>query len=285
MQPDHRLTQAFVHDHPQEVARQVESLPSEEAAALLSPLSAQEIASVVEHLLPIRGQALLRQLTSDVAIAVTEHLPSSSSVAILRLSDPTFKSRILEGLDNRIGTSLRRALTYPEWTAGSLADPWMLTLSPDNTVAEALMRIKQDQTQNTTYYLYVLERDNTLTGVVTLKQLLVGAPHHLIGTIMNTQVVTLSAEISTDELLKHPNWRQFHTMPVIDRQKAFLGGLRYRTLRKLEQESFPESAPKGLSYALISLWEAYALAGIRIMTDVAGALTTESHSMKPPQKE
>ena len=285
MQPDHRLTQAFVRDHPQEVARRVETLLPEEAATILSPLSPQEIASVTEHLLPALGYALLKQLTPEVASEVTGHLPSSSSVAILRHCDEQLRNKILDGLDSRIRGSLRQSLTYPEWTAGSLADPWVLTLSPDNTVGEALARIKRDQRRNTTYYIYVLERDNTLTGVVTLKQLLVGEPHHLIGTIMHSQVVTLSAEISTDELLQHPNWRQFHTMPVIDRQGAFLGGLRYRTLRKLEEEGFPQSTPMGLSHALISLWEAYALAGIRIMTDVAGALTTQPPISQPPEKE
>lgn len=284
MQPDLQLTQAFVQDHPQEVARLVESLPSEEAAAILSSLSPPEISSVAEHLLPAPGSALLKQLTPEVATEVTRHLSSSSSVAILRHCDPQLRSQLLDSLDSTIGGTLRRALTYPEWTAGSLADPRVLTLSPDITVAEALTRIKRDQ-RNSTYYLFVLERDNTLTGVVTMKQLVVGEPHHLIGTLMNTQVVTLSAGIHTDELLKHSHWREFHTMPVIDRQGAFLGVLRYRTLRKLEEEAFPQSAPKGLSQALISLWEAYALAGIRIMTDVAGALTTEAGTTKPPSKE
>lgn len=284
MQSDQRLVQAFVQDHPQEVARQVESLPAEEAAALLQSLSAQEIASVAEHLLPAPGSALLRHLPLDRAADVTAFLSSSSSVAILRHCDPHYRNELLDCMDSKIGASLVRALTYPEWTAGSMADPRVLTLSPDITVAEALTRIRRDH-RNTTYYLYILERDNTLTGVISIKQLVTREPRDLVGSVMNSRVVTLSARLQTEVLLKHPHWRQFHTMPVVDRGRTFLGVLRYRTLRKIEEETFPESTPGGLSHALISLWEAYALTGIKIMTEVAGALIHETQQTTPPSQE
>lgn len=272
MQSDHRLTQAYIHAHPVEAARRIETLPAEQAAALLMPLATPEISAVTEHLLPAPGAALLEHLPRDVAAEVITTLSSSSTITILRHCDQELRVDLLNRLGNTVGASLRRALTYPNGTAGSLADPRVLTLPPDITVGEALARIAGDQ-RNTTYYLYVLERDNTLTGVVTMKQLVVGKSHQLVGTIMNRRVVTLSAGTSTEELLKHPHWRQFHTMPVLDREGIFLGVLRYRTLRKVEEEAFPSAAPGSLSQALISLWELYALAGIRVMTDVAGALT------------
>ena len=111
-----------------------------------------------------------------------------------------------------------------------------------------------------------------LEGLVTLKQLIASDVDHLIATIMKNKVITLSAEASIEEILQHPQWARFHTLPVVDRWGTFLGALRYQTLRGIEQEHVRSPDPGSLSQAFMQLWEAYSLAGIGIMTDMASTL-------------
>jgi predicted transcriptional regulator len=122
------------------------------------------------------------------------------------------------------------------------------------------------------YYVYVIDRDSKLEGVVTLRQLLIDISDHLVGTIMESQITTLSAEANLEEILKHPEWGRFHTLPVVDRWGTFFGALRYRMLRRIEKDVGGKAPLGSVSDSLMQLWEAYSLTGIRLMTDVAQTL-------------
>ncbi len=288
MEPEDRLLLGYVQSHPLEAARRLESMKAEESAALLAALPPEDVASVLEHCLPGPASRILSQLTLRMTTQVITELSTSSAIAVLRQFDDSLRLDLLDGLEKAIGSSLRRAMRYPPHTAANLADPRVLTLPPDISTEAALTTIKHDL-RNTTYYVYVIDRDAKLEGLVTLKQLIANAGDHLIASMMTTKVVTLSAEASIDEILQHPQWARFHTLPVIDRWGTFLGALRYRTLRGIEQEHVLNPDPGPLSQALIQLWEVYSLAGIGMMTDMAQIMdsdsTTDAETFATTQKE
>ena len=271
MELEHHLTLGYFHAHPVEAARHLESLGSQEAGALLTVLNADEIANVLEHCLPVSTAKILEELPKDLSAKVLGVMNATSAIGILRQFDETTRFDILEGLDNSMGATLRRALRYSPNTAGSLADPQVFTLPPDIPVDEALSRIRT-YGQKAMYYIYVIDRDGKLEGVVTLRQLLVDTTAHLVGTLMESQITTLSAEANLEEIIKHPEWSRFHTLPVVDRWGTFFGALRYRMLRRIEKD-VEGKAPLGtVSDSLMQLWEAYSITGIRLMTDVAQTL-------------
>ncbi|MGH7254333.1 MAG: magnesium transporter MgtE N-terminal domain-containing protein [Nitrospirales bacterium] len=281
------MTLAFLHAHPVEVARRLETLPPEDACAILSPLPPPMVAAVMEYLLPASAAAIAQQLPRDHAVEVITALSSPSSLGVLRHLDRPLQDEFLDRLEPALGASLRLALKYPERTGGALADPRVLTLPPDITVADALSRVARDS-RRATYYLYVIDRQTKLVGVVTIKELLAADPKRPVASVMNEQVATLSANAGADELRQHPQWGVHHTMPVVDGQRRFLGALRYQTVRRIEEEATVNQTPVALSQALIKLWEFYSMTGIRIMTDLAEAMsrgTTVTPSDQPRQSE
>ena len=275
MKAEDRLTLGYIQAHPLEVARRLESVTPKEAATVLSPLPASDIAEVLECCLPAPAARIVACFEQEAAGEVMTHLSASSAIGVLRQFEDPLQHEILEGLEKGIGASLRRAMRYLPHTAGSLADPRVLTLPPDITVEEAWGRVKMDP-GHTTYYVYIIDRDTKLEGLVTLKQLISSDADHLIATIMTDNVITLSAEANIEEILQHPQWERFPTLPVVDRWGTFLGALRYRTLRGIEQEHVRNPDPGSLSQAFMQLWEAYSLAGIGIMTDVATSIESRS---------
>ncbi len=272
MRPEDRLTLAFVQAHPVEAANRLESLQAQDAATILAPLPAEDVAAVLEHFLPAPAGAVLQHLPREQALGVMASLSSPSSLSILRQLEGEVQAQFLSQLEKTHGASIRLALTYPDRTAGNLVDPRILTLPPDITAEEALARIRREH-RNATYYMYVIDRDTKLTGVVTTKELLAADPPRPVGSIMASGVVTLSASSSVEELLQNPQWRLYHTMPVVDSQGTFLGALRYQTLRRIEEEATVGQNPVSLPSALVKLWEFYSVTGIRIMTDLAEAVS------------
>ena len=275
MQAEDRLTLGYIQAHPLEVARRLESVSPEEAANVLAPLPASNIAEVLECCLPGPAAKIVQSFNRGSAGNIMTHLSASSAIGVLRQFDDSLRHEMLEGLEKGVGASLRRAMRYLPNTAGSLADPRVLTLPPDIPVEEALARVRMDP-GHTTYYVYIIDRDTKLEGLVTLKQLISSDTDHLIATIMTDSVITLSAEANIEEILQHPQWERFPTLPVVDRWGTFLGALRYKTLRGIEQEHMRSPDPGSLSQAFMQLWEAYSLAGIGIMTDIATSIEARS---------
>ena len=268
MELEHQLLLGYFQAHPVESARHLESMGSQEAALLLTALPGEDIASVLEFCLPVSTAKILKELPQDLSADVVSAMNATSAISVLRQFDDEIRLNILERLDNSMGSTLRRALRYSPNTAGSLADPQVFTLPPDILVDVAISRIRT-YGQKAMYYIYVIDRDGKLEGVVTLRQLLIDTSEHSVGTLMESQITTLSAEANLEEIIKHPEWSRFHTLPVVDRWGTFFGALRYRMLRRIEKDVEGKAPLGSMSDSLMQLWETYSITGIRLMTDVA----------------
>ncbi|MDH4155567.1 MAG: CBS domain-containing protein [Nitrospira sp.] len=273
MDAEPRLTLAYFKSHPLEVTRQIEMWSPDEVVSVMATFAPHDMASMLEHFPFPQAAAILERLPQDTMVDIITLLPTSSAIGIVRQLEPSVQPNVLATLDQRVGPSLRLSMTYPEGTAGSLADPRVVILPPDIPVSAALERIKRDLT-HAMYYHYVVERAGVLVGLVTTKDLLAASPDQRIATIMNDQIATVAAEATEDELLQAPHWRLYHTLPVVDRHGHFLGALRYRTLRRVEAQFHVKPTAGHLPQALLQMWEGYALIGLHIMTDLAQAIET-----------
>ncbi len=280
MDAESRLTLAYLKSHPLEVSRQLESWPPADVATIMTPYPPANVAALLEHISPLQAARILEHLDLDKTADIVTLLPTAPAVGILRQCTPSLRQEVFARLDASVGPSLRLSMAYPDGTAASLADPRVAILPPDITVSSALQRIKRDAA-HATYYHYVVKRDGTLAGLVTTKELLAASPEQLIATIMNDQIATVAAEATEGELLQNPHWRLYHTLPVVDREGHFLGALRYRTLRRVEAQFEVKPTAGPLPQALMQMWEAYAMIGLHIMTDLAQTAETSVPEQKP----
>jgi magnesium transporter len=173
---------------------------------------------------------------------------------MLRCLPADERDRLLGAVPARRAAPLQRLLTYPLGTAGSLMDPQVLALPQSLPAGAALERV-QRTAQHTFYYLYVVDADYTLVGVMNLRELMLAASQDQLSTVMHKRVERLPADAPLAAILLHPAWREFHALPVTDGQEKFLGAIRYKTLKRLEQESARQRTPDESLTALLSLGE------------------------------
>ena len=279
------LIQTYIRKHPMDVARYLESLSAHETYEILKNLKNETVVSALEHCLPAHMADVLKLFPPDASAVIISRLTSTAARAVLRQFDATTQAMVLSNLDPAIAPYLRRTLAYADHTAGSLADPRVLTLPLNITVAQALTRIGKDCRQ-AIYYLYIIDHQTTLHGVVLLKELLAAHADTPLQAIMTPHVKMIPASASAQDLLAYPAWQVHDSLPVVESGKVFIGVLRYRTL-KIFLETRPDTRePDFLSDALLQLWEAYSLSGIGLMTTLGEVLNaTRDQRLTREQEE
>jgi len=275
-----QLRQTFIQEHPLEAARYVEELPAQSAGDMLHAMEPEHVAAFLEYCLPGPTADILKQFPLATSAAILSRLSSRAARAVLRRYDPPTQTSLLDQIDPAIGAHLRRSINLPDHTAGSLADPHVLTLPPDITVAQALHRVSQTIGQ-AIYYLYIIDHRTTLRGVILMKELLGAEPTITLSSIMKQDVKVIPASANALDVVAHPAWAQYDSLPVIDQDHTFIGALRHRTLRQFLQSRSSEYQPAFLSDALLQLWEAYSLSGIGLMTALGDVLTTSTPPLPP----
>ena len=236
-----RLAEALLIRHPMRAAVVLEQLGLGPAIAFLSEAPPGQLASVV----PLLSQ----QLASELLRA----LPMESVAGLLSTSEEDVAARLARGLGDRVDSVLERlpeerraslasSLRYPAESAGGLMDPNVLSLPGDLSAEAALARVRELST-NARYNLYVVDREQHLIGVLNLRELLLAAPSSRLDALMIPQPHSLSASAGRASIIAHPGWREAHSLPVVDEQGRYVGAIRYRTLRTLE-ETFRNRAPE-----------------------------------------
>jgi len=271
MDLEQHLKHLYIQRHPLEAARHLESFSSVVAYNTFKDLTPEVIALALEHYFPAHMADVLTHFPPHVRAKIISQLSPMTARAVLRQFDQAIQSTLLSELDPAIAPYLRRTLNHPDHTAGSLADPRVLTLPPDMTVAQALNRIGQDCRQ-AIYYLYIIDHQTTLHGVVLMKELLTASPDSSLQSIMNPKVQTIPAVSNAQDLPSHPAWQVFDSLPVVEQGRSFIGVLRYRTLRTFIETRTEQASPEYFSDALLQLWEAYSLSGIGLMTTLGEVL-------------
>ena len=229
-----RLASDLVAAHPLEAAQVLERLPTRDVAALLARLEFELGARALQQMALYRGTAVLSELPEATASEVVGRLPMEIAALLLRSLDAAARERLLAALSTRRARDLRSVLGFPEGTAGSLMDPEVLALPQDLTAKEVLVRVRE-AAGHARYNVYVVDRDQVLVGVINLRELLMARPGDLLSSLMQTAVHRLAARADRHTVVSHPGWRAVHALPVVDERGRYLGAVRYRTLRRLEE--------------------------------------------------
>ncbi len=236
------LASDLVTAHPIEAARTFERLPARDVAALLEGLELDPGVRALQHMAPYSAMAVVAELDETKASAFLEKLPIGTAALLLRQVQASQRERLLATLPPRRAREVGSVLGFPEGTAGALMDPEVLALPNDLTAEEAIARVRE-AAGDARYNVYVVDRDQVLVGVINLRELLMARPDEPLSSLMKTAVHRLAAATDRYAISSHPGWREVHALPVVDKQGRYLGAVRYRTLRRLE-ESLRGDAPE-----------------------------------------
>jgi magnesium transporter len=229
-----RLAGDLLEAHPIDAAHALERLPARDVAALIEKMETKVSGGILQRMAPPLAGAVLSELGLEKAPEMLERLPLEMAALSLRSMDPSLREQILAALPGRRARALTSLVSFPDGTAGSLMDPEVLALPHDLTAREALARVRE-AAGNARYNVYIVDRDQALVGVINLHELLMARPGEPLSSLMQTRVHRLPARADRHAIVSDPGWREVHALPVVDERGVYLGAIRYRTLKLLEE--------------------------------------------------
>lgn len=222
--PDDELSAVVDFIHSADIANLLDELQYDEVNALFARLPTR-VAAEVLVLTSTRVRTQLVDQVEDARLAeMLDLVPVDDAVEFVSdLPEPTAE-RLIGLMHPEEAREVRHLLAYKGETAGRLMTTDVAALRSDWTVSDTLdyLRSLGDATE-TLHYLYVVDSQRTLVGVVPLRTLLLAKAAALIETIMIRDVVTVPVNADQEELAEMIARYDLFAMPVVDAQNRLLG--------------------------------------------------------------
>jgi magnesium transporter len=222
----------------------------DKAVSILEPLRPPDQASLFEDLNPEEQMELLPRLAPEDSADILEELEETDAAEVAALLQPESLARIVDYMEpdeaaDLLGditpeqanevlatitepTEVIPLMTYPDDSAGGMMTAVEFTLLVDMTVQQAIEFLRQESPDaEQFYYLFVVDKENKLAGVVSLRQLVVASPETLIGKIMNTDVISIQASADREDAARLMIRYDLLALPVIDEEHRLVGLITY----------------------------------------------------------
>lgn len=209
---------------PPDIADAIEGLPEAQQAIAFRLLSKDEAAEVYEYLDSSVQQTLIEDFKRQDVLDVVERMSPDDRARLFDELPAKVVRRLLEQLSPAERQATALLLGYEPNTAGRIMTPKYIQLKENFSVSRALDRIRDlADTTETIYYLYVTDANRRLTGILSLRDLVMAQPHQTVGDIMTRDVVFVNTDTDQEEVAQLIQRYDFLAVPVVDREQRLVG--------------------------------------------------------------
>lgn len=167
---------------------------------LVDGLSAQFMANIVTEMASDDAADLLEALPNEVAVEIRTHMELKDRKEVEEL------------------------LKYDPDSAGGIMSPDFMYLDEELTVEEAINKVqKRSEEKEMVFYLYVTHGDGRLTGVLSLRELILHPMHRKLKNIMNTNVISVTTDTDQEEVAHIVSQYNMLAVPVVDATYTMVG--------------------------------------------------------------
>jgi magnesium transporter len=219
------------------LVRLLGKLHGRDSADIVAQLTVNDQCKLMEHLPTLelvtsiftyldeetRSQ-IMPQLSTARLTAIVRHLPTDDAADILAELPQERLAEMLDQLPDALAEQINRLLAYDPQTAGGLMTTNYFAVEDTWTTAEVLEQLrKRSSGLETVFYVYVVNAEHHLVGVVSLRQLVTAEPHVVIRDLMETEVIRVMVDEDQAHIAHVITQYDFLALPVVDYSHRLVG--------------------------------------------------------------
>jgi magnesium transporter len=212
--------------HPADIADILEHVGPRIGAQMLAQMEDEKIADTLEELDPDLQAEVLGAFSDERAADIVEEMEPDEAADMLQEFDEARRTQFISLMEPKERAEVAELLGYPESTAGGLMTTKYASVSPGTNVAEALQELRRSPAANeavTINYVYVLDAQEHLLGVVSLSDLVLTAAAVALDTIMHKNPVCVKVDAPPEDVLEALTHYNLLALPVVDAENRLQG--------------------------------------------------------------
>ncbi|MGK7876278.1 MAG: magnesium transporter [Xenococcaceae cyanobacterium] len=226
---------------PVDIAEAIEGLPESMQVIAFRLLAKAEAIEVYEHLDSAIQQALIQKFKGQEVLDIVDKMSPDDRVRLFDELPAKVVRRMLAQLSPGERQATALLLGYEEDTAGRIMTPEYISLKENLTVTQTLERIRSlANASEVIYYLYVTDASRHLSGIVSLRDLVLSSPEKTLSEIMTRDVVCVHTDTDQEEVGRVIQRYDLLALPVVDREQRLVGVVTVDDIIDILQEEATE---------------------------------------------
>jgi magnesium transporter len=209
---------------PVDIAEAIEGLPESMQVIAFRLLAKAEAIDVYEHLDSGVQQTLIQKFKQQEVLDIVDKMSPDDRARLFDELPAKVVRRLLSQLSPGERQTTALLLGYGEDTAGRIMTPEYISLKENLTITQTLERIRSlANASEIIYYLYVTDASRHLTGIVSLRDLVISPPEKKLGEIMTRDAVCVHTDTDQEEVARMIQRYDLLALPVVDREQRLVG--------------------------------------------------------------
>lgn len=211
--------------HPADMAWVYRHLTESERTAVFNIIvKTESVGEFLSELDVLHLTELVKGLTPQYLAEILTAMPSDDAVDILEVLPVAIANDIREHMAKKDREEVEELLQYDPETAGGLMSPDFMYLDEELTAGEAIKSVqKRSEEKEMVFYLYITHGDHKLSGVVSLRQLLMHPADRKLKEIMNPNVISVNTDTEQGEVAQVVSKYNILAVPVVDSNYTLVG--------------------------------------------------------------
>jgi len=210
--------------HPADLAEIMSEASQRERTAIFGSLDVETAAEALHELEPRVQADIIDDMAKERASDILELMPPDEAADVLGDLPEAKAQELINLMEKEEAEDVQELLEHEEDTAGGLMTTEYLAFAPDMTVEEAIKELRLEAPNvETIYYLYILDNEERIIGVLSLKNLILAASQTLLRDIMTTPAKTIPLETGEKDVAEFISKYNLLAAPVVDENGVMHG--------------------------------------------------------------
>lgn len=166
----------------------------------------------------------LKYIDGELAADILEEMPADEAADVLGDMDHAHREDLLRRMDAEYSDDVRELMSYADETAGGLMTSEYVAVQQNFTAQQTIehLRVLEPEAE-TIYYVYVVDIEEQLVGVISLRDLIVAKPDDRISQFMKTNAFSVQVDATIEEVARVFERYKFLALPVVDDENRLQG--------------------------------------------------------------
>jgi CBS domain-containing protein len=210
--------------HPYDIAQIVGDLGTQERSAIFQSLDDEKAAETLAEMETEMQASILEGMSKDRAADILEMMASDDAADVLNELPDEKAEELLDLMEHEEAAEVKELREYEENEAGSLMTTEFIALPENLTADETINELRRLAPEaETIYYIYVVDAEEHLAGVLSLRELIIARPDTRLADIMRTRIITVGDEAPIDDAISLIRKYDLLAVPVTGADNKLVG--------------------------------------------------------------